>query len=400
MKRRIRNVLAIAIAALALPGGLRAGGNVVLQGQTSGNVASGAYQAPSGSTWVDFDGMLVSDGNIDALIDDPVVDWGAVLDSQNHNLDGELWVTVARNEKGVTYHLTEQHASGTGSYSGYTIVLKAVHTQRLLNYGQGEDVPLIGNDHDAFVLATSEIFVSSTFLDSEYALHSISGTPPAPHLVNVARLEHAASLPTSTTATRKYASRWLAPDGSVLREQTSQRSYTGTLNCASFGAGIGAGVDNAIDVAVGAFVAAFVADGWFAVGVAANQGFPQMQPGQSAAVGYTVWLHGKAGQSFRQIGGSIKSFVTPLAAGAAAGACARLDLGIDALLDLAELDFPTVESTCSMQSVCTETENQLVGSVSTSGTTQGPGGDSIETIDVVGVTDDVCTDSEVVVVCG
>jgi hypothetical protein len=400
MLRRIRNVLAIGLATLALPGGLRAGGNLVLQGQTSQGVASAANQTPPGPGWVDFDGRLVSDGNVHTLLNDPVVDWGPVLDSTNHNVDGELWVTVARNDKGITYHLTEQHASGAGSYSGYTVVSKTVHTQRLLNYGQGEDVPLIGNDRDAFVIATSEIFVSSTFLESGYTVQSVSGAPPAPHLVSVARIEHAANLPTSTTATRKYASRWLAPDGSLLRQHQSQRSYSGTLNCVSFGAGIGGGVDNAIDVAVGAFLAAAVADGWFAVGVAANQGFPQLQQGQSAAVGYAVWLKGKAGQSFRQISGSAKSFMTPLAAGAAASACEQLNLGIDALLGLAELEFPTVESTCSMQSVCTETESQLVGSVGTTGTTQGPNGESIETIDVVGVTEDVCTDSEIVVVCG
>jgi hypothetical protein len=39
-----------------------------------------------------------------------------------------------------------------------------VTTHQILNYGQSEDVPVIGNDEDGFVVSTIELFVSSNFV--------------------------------------------------------------------------------------------------------------------------------------------------------------------------------------------------------------------------------------------
>jgi hypothetical protein len=350
--------------------------------------------------WLDFADKLVSSRTIGSLMNDPVVAFGAVLDDTGHNVDGEIWVTVSRGDRAIFYHLSEAPASGSGSYSGFTVVSKGIHTQRMVNYGSGEDVPVIGNETDAFVISTTELYVSSRFLTPGVTVQTLSGAPAPAQMVRVGSVEYAANIPAAATASRKVGARWLGADGAVIHESVSVRSASGPIDCVGFGTAIGTGVDNAIDVAVAAFLAAAVADGWFAVGVAAREGFPQVAPGDSAAITYAGWIAGNAGQSFRQLTGTAKNFMTPLAAGAAANACARANLGLDALIGLVPVEVMSIETTCSMQSVCTDTGSQWVGSTSTTGTTVGPDGGTIESIEVTGVRQDVCTDSEVVLVCG
>src|SRR5262245_39242575 len=154
MNYRVLRVCGLGVALLpGLSSGPRAwaapdGYQLASSGTTSINV--GRMRVPS-TVYVKFDGQLVSGSTVDSLVNDSVIDWGPVLDDDNHNVDGEIWVVVRRNDRAVFYHLTEEPASGTGSYSGYTVVSKGIFTQRFLNYGYGEEVAVIGDDTAAFV---------------------------------------------------------------------------------------------------------------------------------------------------------------------------------------------------------------------------------------------------------
>jgi hypothetical protein len=400
MEQRVGFVFGLCIVVcLAAPASPRAWSGTAVEQQAAGSPVWDRAELMR-EVWLDFAGSLVTSGTIGSLVNDPVFAFGAVLDDTGHNVDGELWVTVSRGDRAVFYHLSEAPASGSGSYSGFTVVSKGIHTQRMVNYGSGEDVPVIGNATDAFVISTTELYVSSRFLTPGVSVQTLSGAPAPAQMVRVGSVEYVANIPAAATASRKVGARWLGADGAVVHQSVSVRSASGLIDCVAFGTAIGSGVDNAIDVAIAAFLAAAVADGWFAVGVAARQGFPQVAPGDSAAVVYAGWLAGNAGQSFRQLTGTAKNFMTPLTAGAAANACARANLGIDALIGLVPLEVMSIETTCSMQSVCTDTGSQWVGSTSTAGTTVGPDGSTIESIEVTGIQQDVYTDSEVVLVCG
>ena len=89
----------------------------------------------------------------------------------------------------------------------------------------------------------------------------------------------------------------------------------------------------------------------------------------------------------------------PLASELAEGACNLAELGNDLFAGVASIDLLTVESTCSMQSVCTSYEERVIGSTSTNSTTQGPDGQTIESIEVHGVVGDECVESSVELVC-
>jgi hypothetical protein len=66
---------------------------------------------------------------------------------------------------------------------------------------------------------------------------------------------------------------------------------------------------------------------------------------------------------------------------------------------LSTVELTMVESTCSMQSVCTSYEERVIGSTSTNGTTQDADGNTIDTIEVHGVTGEECVASSVQLVC-
>src|SRR5262249_17431840 len=146
---RLRGAASLSLALVPAHGALGAVGKTAANAGQTKNVASAASSMLP--TRVSFDSTLVTASNVDSFAKDPVLAFGPGVDADGHTIPGEMWLLVAKDAKAIFYELTEEHASGTGSYAGYTVKGKTGAAHGILNYGAGEDGPRVGNDDADFV---------------------------------------------------------------------------------------------------------------------------------------------------------------------------------------------------------------------------------------------------------
>jgi hypothetical protein len=186
---------------------------------------------------VRFDGKVLSSGLVTRLAQRPVVAWGGISNEDGTDLvPGELWFIVARDDAFVYYHLTEEPNPHTGptAYGGYTVKAKGIQTAHAFNFGAGEDVPVIGNDTDGFLVTTTELLVNSKFTEQPLRVRNIGTGAEAfsDRLVHVIDDVRSYNLPLVASAGRWAGWQALAPDGSVLEEGSGgQIASSSTSDC-------------------------------------------------------------------------------------------------------------------------------------------------------------------------
>ena len=131
-RRRLLGVAALSMALVPSHAALGAGRTATIAGGAA-NQAQSTATPPSivATTDVVFDGTIVTASNIDSFAKDPVLAFGQGVDADGRPIPGEMWVLVAKKDKAIFYELTEEHASGKGSYAGYTIKVKTVTTHQI-----------------------------------------------------------------------------------------------------------------------------------------------------------------------------------------------------------------------------------------------------------------------------
>lgn len=189
-----------------------------------------------------FDGKNLSWRVVKDISKDPLIAWGAVRDANGRETQGEVWTLVAKKDKFIYLHLTDEpnRSKGSISYGGYTIKIKAIMSPRFYYFGSGGAVPIIGNDADAFVVTRTKVMVNSAFTDGEPQQSSISTGAVIDYLVHLYDVVHAFSQPRALSAGRRMAMQFFAPDGTELTEPFSQHSvassgFSSSSDCKAVG---------------------------------------------------------------------------------------------------------------------------------------------------------------------
>lgn len=160
-----------------------------LSGSPSNYDASSALENNLGGLYsnVVFDGQNLSDRVVRGIAEDPLVAWGVVRDANGNETQGEVWLIVAKTNKFIYFHLTEEPNSEEDStaYGGYTIKIKTIMTHQFYTFGYGSAVPVIGNDTDAFLVTTTKMMVNSAFTDGEVQQFNISTGAEIDYLVHL-----------------------------------------------------------------------------------------------------------------------------------------------------------------------------------------------------------------------
>src|SRR5262249_10135195 len=251
---RLLGAAALSLVLVPAHGALGAVGKAAANAGQTKNVASAASSMLP--TRVSFDGTLVTASNVDSFAKDPVLAFGPGVDADGHTIPGEMWVIVAKDAKAIFYELTEQHASGTGSYAGCTVKVKTVTTHGILNYGAGEDVPVIGNDEDGFVVATTELLVSSKFVSSSGPkCMTTSGQPCAPtvSMLTAGTVVQVANIPASMSAGGQGALQVFDAAGNLVEESSGMAiaSSSSSGDCRDFADGLVNTVESVQDTMLG-----------------------------------------------------------------------------------------------------------------------------------------------------
>lgn len=186
----------------------------------------------------EFDGQLVNAALAYSLAGDTVVDFGSISGTS------EMMWLVAFDEQGrMTYYLlsderwSERSPPGGSYLGGYLVVMKGVANTRTYDPGRGVDVPVLGNDEDAFQVTTMDWHVLVE--DISAATKSIDAT------IMARSLAHAYSVRTVTAMLDLYSvatvAQVLDPAGEIFSEwvsgygETPVSSSAGNVDCAAFG---------------------------------------------------------------------------------------------------------------------------------------------------------------------
>jgi hypothetical protein len=398
-----------------LVSGLVALGLVLSTGPAAGSVRAQANASPdttiTTSTSVPanltFDGVLITASSVDSFANDPVIAFGPALDADGHTVAGEMWLIVAKDQKTVLYHLSEEPASGKGSYAGYTLKLKAVTTTDVVNYGAGEDVPVIGNDEDAFVVSTTELYAHSDLVGATAMLCSMpSGTcEPSISMVLQGTVVQVAGIPSSQSGAREAALQVFDASGSLLEELSAMAiasSSSGT--CRSFADGLVEDIQSFQDSMLG-----FGQSGMWALsalGGAVAGGLAGASAGAGGAAGGAAAGAVAGGEysdnivvpATNALHNGAQAVQGALYGGLAKGACKLGELGLDLIDVLDEIEIGEIGD-CGGYSVCDSWGTEQVGSVATYGTSTDSEGNEIEEVTVTPVDGEVCTSSHVEFAC-
>lgn len=184
----------------------------------------------------EFDGRNLSLRVVRDIAEDPLITFGTVRDANGKEIQGEVWLLVAKNDKFIYFHLTDQPNSAKDStaYGGYTTKVKAITTTQFYYYGFGGAVPIIGNETDGFLVTTTKMMVNSAFTEGERQQRSFSTGDIIDYLVYVYDVVQSYSLPPASSAPRWAMIQHLAPDGTELVEpfalQTAPSSGASSSN--------------------------------------------------------------------------------------------------------------------------------------------------------------------------
>jgi hypothetical protein len=187
------------------------------------------------SSNVVFDGKNLSWRVVKDISKDPLVAWGAVRDADGKVTQGEVWMLVAKNDKFIYLHLTDtpNRRNSSIAYRGYTVKIKATMSPQFYSFGFGGAVPIIGNDTDAFVVTTTKVMVNSAFTEGEPQQRNASTGAVIDYLVHLYDVVQSFSQPRASSAGRRTAMQFFAPDGTELSEPFSQHSVASSGSSSS-----------------------------------------------------------------------------------------------------------------------------------------------------------------------
>jgi hypothetical protein len=219
-----------------------------LSGSSSNYDASSALEDTVGGRYsnVVFDGQNLSERVVREIAEDPLVAWGAVQDEYGSETQGEVWLIVAKTDKFIYFHLTEEpnFEEDSTAYGGYTVKIKAIMTHQFYTFGYGSAVPVIGNDTDAFLVTTTKMMVNSALTDGEVQQFNISTAAEIDYLVHLYDVVQAYSQPLALSAGRRMSIQFFAPDGTELTDPISpyvvaSSDSSSSVDCEAFGNSVG-----------------------------------------------------------------------------------------------------------------------------------------------------------------
>jgi hypothetical protein len=296
-----------------------------------------------------FDGFLVTNETITELCpDQTILDWGIVVDLDGQAVPGELWVLVGKGDRAVYYNLMDTPATGIGTFCGYMLKAKAITRITFLNYGEGADAPMIGNDEDGFLVVETDFKMNpllkegGQLIEAPDFMQDTEGS--SAKLEAVGTIVTVRNLPRSTSGLQESALRWVWPDGSIGSEQIASMIASGSSDseeaCEAFGKNYASLPEAGLDLADFLLanineVGVQVAPDLLTAGMASKVGIAVVEASGFVAGDVVAAAH-------EALFNTLDNTVVPLAEGLATAACTvAADLLQGALLDLdiVDIDF-------------------------------------------------------------
>ncbi|MCH9672526.1 MAG: hypothetical protein K0U93_13885 [Gammaproteobacteria bacterium] len=186
----------------------------------------------------EFDGQVINAALAYSIAGEAVVDFGSISGTSEM-----MWV-VAFDEQGrVTYYLlsnerwSERSPPGGSYLGGYLVVMKSVANTTTYDPGYGVNVPVLGNDEDAFQVTTMDWFVLvEEIADATKSTDATIVARSLPHAYSVRTVTAMPDLHSVATAVQI-----LDPSGEVIDEWDSDYAAIPTsgagsnVDCAAFG---------------------------------------------------------------------------------------------------------------------------------------------------------------------
>lgn len=340
---------------------------------------------------VRFDNDLLSEDFVLRLAKRPVVAWGGIRNEDGTAfVHGEFWFIVATEEAFVYYHLTEERNPNTGptAYGGYTVKAKGIQTVSAFNFGAGEDVPVIGNDHDGFLMSTTELRVNSKFTRVLRTMDIAKGEEIfSDRLVHILDEVRSYNFPLEASAGLWMGWQALAADGSVFDDlATGAIASSSSSDCVAaaesardFIASTTQEVSEDSQTAVQALVSGHLTTN----AVLFVPGGPVGLVAPSVLLGMELNLRLALQNAVAKV---MDDVTAPIYTSLAEAACDLVAGTTDADLSLINPDLPSVEDIefAEVKTVCLKYEDEAVGS---SAKPTDDGG-----IEVTGLSERVCTE--------
>jgi hypothetical protein len=341
-------------------------------------------------TSVLFDGQYLSESFITDLAEDSVISWGVVYNAPGTDtIAGEVWLVVAKNNKFIYFHLTDDINTDTGStsYGGYTVKIKATMTTQIYTFGSGSEVPVIGNDTNAFLVTTTKMRVNSAFTGQSQFVKSLNTgeTSVSDSLIHLYNIVQSYNIPQSSSEGRSTGLQIIDPNGTPLTNDLSSSiiaSSSSSTDCEAFGDAV-AGVPTFFQSLSLTGMNYVTSLGGGALGGIIGGAVTSPLGGVGAGIGATIGADLQ--KSINNAMMSVAMSVTDYLYSSLAEAACKVATNVIDDLSLDDIEIPGVEGGNYIQiiAVCDEIGTELVGSSSTI--------DSNGDVTVTGHSEEVCT---------